>query len=170
MASMAKRVRNRVFGAGLLVAAGLVAGCSGGDGIELNGKIFDAIGLSGDPFAKKIEPRTQARAPLVLPPDANKLPEPGATAMPAPVAAVGAPQGPGAQIVTGSVDPAWPKDRDALRATDADSKKRAQEQHCKDGNWKQKAHKEEIAADSGPAGSCSGSIFSVLGNSLFGSD
>lgn len=154
MANSLKRLRGFAGGASLILCVATVAGCSGGDGIELNGKIFEAVGIAGDPFAKRPEPKTQARAPLVLPPDSSKLPEPGSQ----PTA--------GAPIATGSVDSSWPRDRDAIKAADAEAKKSAKEQHCKDGNWKERS-KSQGGGEPDP--SCTGSIFSVLGDQLFGS-
>ena len=133
-----------------LVPLGLV-GCAG-DGIEFNGKIFEAVGLAGDGFGQKSEPRTQARAPLVLPPNSNRLPEPGS--LPAPQVAEHQQQ--------------WPRDRDALRGADDDARKVAQQKHCQDGNWREKAYKDEVGATAGPNGSCTGSIFSFMSKSLFG--
>lgn len=152
MVNTLKRARGLLVGTSLLMAASGLAGCGGTDGVELNGKIFDALGVSGDPFAKKAEPKTQARAPLVLPPDASKLPEPGSQ----PTA--------GAPITTGSVDSAWPRDRDAEKTANAEAQRRAKEQYCKDGNWKERATKQDRDVDG-----CSGSLFSVLGEQLFGS-
>lgn len=152
MANALKRAREITIGVSLLAGAGALGGCAGGDGVELNGKIFEAIGIAGDPFAKRAEPKTQARAPLVLPPDSTKLPEPGSQ----PTA--------GAPITTGSVDSAWPRDRDAIKAADADAQRRAKEQACKD-NWKERANRQSGEPDA----ACSGSIFSVLGDQLFGS-
>lgn len=154
MTNSLKRFRGFAAGAGLMLCAATIAGCGGGDGVELNGKIFEAVGIAGDPFAKRAEPKTQARAPLVLPPDSSKLPEPGSQ------------QTAGAPITTGSVDSAWPRDRDAIKAADADAKKRAKDQHCKDGNWKERSKSQ---AGGEPDPSCSGSIFSVLNDQLFGS-
>ncbi len=152
MANALKRARGIIVAASLLAAAGMLGGCAGGDGVELNGKIFEAIGIAGDPFAKRAEPKTQARAPLVLPPDSTKLPEPGSQSQS------------GVPITTGSVDPAWPRDRDAIKAADADAQRKAKEQACKD-NWKERANRQSGEADA----SCSGSIFSVLSDQLFGS-
>lgn len=154
---MLNRVQRAAAGIALMVAAASLGACGGVDGVELNGKIFDALGVSGDPFAKKDEPKTQARAPLVLPPDTSKLPEPGSA------------PGPGSPLTTGAVNPQWPRDSEAQKMADANARKAAQEKYCQDGNWKQKAVKDEIRADSGPDGQCGGSIFSVIGNSLFGS-
>lgn len=152
MANTLKRAGGLIVGAGLLAGAAALGGCAGGDGVELNGKIFEAIGIAGDPFAKRPEPKTQARAPLVLPPDSTKLPEPGSQSTA------------GAPITTGSVDSAWPRDRDAIKAADADAQRRAKEQACKD-NWKERANRQSGEPDA----SCSGSIFSVVGDQLFGS-
>jgi hypothetical protein len=62
-----------------VLAAGL-AGC-GTDGVELNGKIFDAMGVSPSAqAASRREPKLTDRAPLVMPPNTARLPEPGADA------------------------------------------------------------------------------------------
>lgn len=146
-----------------LLLAGALSGCGGFDGVELNGKIFEAVGLSGDSFGKKSEPKTEARAPLVLPPDTKRLPEPG-DGQPAYV------QAPAGQIVTGSIgnDPAsWPKDREKIKQAEAADKARAKDLACnKDGNWKEKATKDERALNS--ESNCQGSLFSVIGKNLFG--
>ena len=136
------------------VALALLAlpGCGGLDGVELNGKIFEAAGLTGALGGKKVEPATEARAPLVLPPAAERLPEPGAYAAAAPVAS----------------DASWPNDPDKKKAASDAAQKQAQDQYCKDGNWKEKAMRDEIKATSGPSGSCTGNIFSILGKGLFG--
>ena len=63
---------------GLLVLALALplSGCS--DGLELNGKIFDVLGVSqAAQAAKASEPKLAARPGLVLPPDASRLPQPG---------------------------------------------------------------------------------------------
>lgn len=146
-----------------LLLAGALSGCGGFDGVELNGKIFEAVGLSGDSFGKKSEPKTEARAPLVLPPDTKRLPEPG-DGQPAYV------QAPAGQIVTGSIgaDPAsWPKDREKMKQAEAAEKARAKDITCnKDGNWKEKATKDERALSA--EANCQGSLFSVIGKNLFG--
>jgi hypothetical protein len=54
-----------------------LAGCGDG-GVELNGKLFDALGVSeASQRASKSEPKLRERTGLVVPPDANRLPEPG---------------------------------------------------------------------------------------------
>ena len=60
------------------LAATLVLRCGGVDGLELNGKLFDWMGVSSSAMEQsKREPQLAARAPLVLPPNSNRLPEPG---------------------------------------------------------------------------------------------
>jgi hypothetical protein len=55
----------------------VLVGC-GYDGVELNGKIFDLMGVSSAAQQNnQREPRLADRAPLVIPPDTNRLPEPG---------------------------------------------------------------------------------------------
>ena len=147
-------VTQRLMMAGWLFAAAGLSGCGGVDGIELNGKIFDAVGLSGDAF-KKTEPRTEARAPLVLPPNASRLPEPGA-----------APQPVTASIAQDSA--AWPRDPEQIKKADAEAKKLAHEKYCKEGNWKQKATKDETAAAEAASGTCGNSLFSVVSDALIG--
>lgn len=136
----------------LAVGLALLAlpGCGGVDGVEFNGKIFDAVGLTGA-LGKKEEPKVAQRAPLVLPPTTERLPEPG--------------ENPGAAPV--QTAQAWPNDPDKQRASDADAKKKAQTAYCKDGNWKEKAMGDEEAAAMGPNGSC-GNFFTALNKSLFG--
>ncbi len=120
-----------------------VSGCAG-EGVELNGKIFDALGVSGNALGRREEPKTQARAPLVLPPSQTRLPEPGA-----------APQ----QVVG---QQAWPQDRDQQKVAAAEEQKR-KKANCQDENWKERATKP------GEASPCGGSLFSILGNGLTGS-
>jgi hypothetical protein len=64
-------------GRAALLAAALsatlaLAGCGG---VEFQGKIFDAVGLSGE--RKEADVRMAERPPLLLPPDPKALPQPG---------------------------------------------------------------------------------------------
>jgi hypothetical protein len=108
------------------------------------------VGLTGA-LGKKEEPKAEQRAPLVLPPSSEKLPEPGELAPAGPV----------------QTAQAWPNDPDKQRAASEAAKKQAQAEYCRDGNWKEKALGDELAAARGPSGSC-GSIFSALSKTLFG--
>ena len=139
--------------AAILAIAGTLPGCGsdgGIDGIEVNSKLLDAVGLSGNPF-KKDEPKTTSRAPLVLPPDATRLPAPGAAPLATPVA-LGA-------------DPAWPKDPDQIRAANAEAKKQADAERCNgNGNWKERATKDELALANQNCGLLNGMIGNALNN------
>lgn len=151
----ARRSRPRKLLGGLVVIGALagLTGCGGVDGVELNGKLFEAVGMTGSLGGKKVEPKTEARAPLVLPPPSQSLTEPGSLAASAPI-----PQ----------ANQAWPNDPDKGKASKDEAIKQAQAAHCKDGNWKEKALGDEAKAANGPAGSCTGNIFSIIGKSLTG--
>lgn len=144
------RARRLIGPAVVSIALLGLPGCGGVDGIEFNGKIFEAVGLTGALGGKREEPKTDPRAPLVLPPASERLPAPGEMA-------VAAPQQP---------DAAWPNDPDKRKASAAAAKKQAQAERCGDGAWKEKAMKDELAM--AKAQDDCGSIFSVMSKTLFG--
>ena len=146
-ASIGRRIQ---FGAACTISgAMLLGGCA--DGVEMNGRLLDAVGMSTAALnANRVEPKLQPRAPLVMPPTSERLPDPNAP--PPPVAAI--------------QDPAWPKDADQQRVASAADKVRQHEQYCKDGNWKERAVDNDSPMQ-GPMGTC-GSIFTWTQN-LFGS-
>jgi hypothetical protein len=57
-------------------AALSLAGCGGIDGVQLNGKVFDAVGLNGS-SGPQGDPKMAVRQPLVMPPGLQALPPPG---------------------------------------------------------------------------------------------
>jgi hypothetical protein len=77
--TMPTPMRRSSLAAGLAVGATLLlAGC-GGDGVELNGRIFDMLGVSSAAQeANRREPKMAPRQGLVLPPSTASLPAPGA--------------------------------------------------------------------------------------------
>jgi hypothetical protein len=140
--------RRAICAAVATVLAGL-GGCAN-EGIELNGKIFDALDVSTSSLAPRKEPKMEQRSPIVLPPDGKRLPEPGS-----------APE-------YASQDQNWPQDREAKRVASAEEAKRKQAEFCRDGNWKEKAMKDEVAAErNAPGGNC-GSAFAIFSKGLFG--
>jgi len=146
MANIGRRIK---VGFSVAVAAALLGGCA--DGVEMNGRLLDAVGVSTAALGgKKDEPRIAPRAPLVMPPSSERLPEPG-SAPPPPAMAANA---------------AWPKDKDYERVASAADKQRQHDRFCKDGNWKERAIDNNDIAQ-GPLGTC-GSIFSWT-QDLFGS-
>jgi len=50
------------------------------DDVQFNGGLFDAVGLSDSAKVKSSEPKIAERAPLVVPPTLERLPEPGVAA------------------------------------------------------------------------------------------
>ena len=67
--------KNFIVATAVALAVFGLAGCGGVDDIQLNGKIFDAVGMTGS--APKKTPQLAERSPLVVPPGLEKLPEPG---------------------------------------------------------------------------------------------
>ena len=60
----------------LAVALPGLAGCSMDD-IQLNGKVFDAMGMNTTGSVKSGDPKMAVREPLVVPPGLDSLPPPG---------------------------------------------------------------------------------------------
>ena len=148
----ASRVRAIVVAVFTALSASTLGGCGGLDGVDFNGKIFDAVGLSTGSVGKKTEVATQPRAPLVLPPDANRLPDPG-------------------EAPPALADQSWPKDPQRQKIASAEARKKAQEDFCQNESWKNKAmNKGEATNAQGPDGPCGGSIFSFMGSTIFGSN
>lgn len=120
-----------------VAAALLLSACA--DGIDLNGKIFDTIGISSAALdAKKSEPKLAERAPLVMPPDVSRLPEPGSGQAPAIQQA------------------AWPDDPEQRKIRQAQERERLHLAYCRgDVQWKEKAFdKEGASAPRSPYGPC----------------
>ena len=72
---MRKLVGSRTGFAAATVLALALSGCA--DGVELNGKIFDAVGIGTNSQKSNREARIEPRSPLVPPPRTDKLPVPG---------------------------------------------------------------------------------------------
>ena len=62
--------------AALALALPGFAGCSMDD-VQLNGKVFDAMGMNTTGSVRKGDPKMAAREPLVVPPGLDLLPPPG---------------------------------------------------------------------------------------------
>jgi hypothetical protein len=96
----------------------LAAACSPGD-VELNGKLFDAMGVSSaSQAANKVDPKVPLRAPLVVPPTTASLPVPGSGT---------------AVVDASSEDQAWPTDPDQQAAAALAAKQAEQKQYCEEG-------------------------------------
>ena len=105
-----------------IVAAGLLAGCAGG-GVELEGPGFESLGLTGK--KKKGEPKVPDRAPLLMPPDRARLPQPRQSTAAAP------PQN-------------WPNDPGDVQKAEAAEAKRIDQAYRDSGNFDPKADIDEF--------------------------
>jgi len=141
------RIAHLATTAALAATLGL-AGCGGVDGIDLNGKIFDWMGISPSALENsKREPQLAARAPLVLPPNSERLPEPGSE------------QGPS--------DLATLQDPDLKKAAAAKERERLHLAYCRgEIQWKERAQKGDQAdTNRSPFGPCP-SLFGGLSKNL----
>lgn len=129
-----------------VVAAAGLSGCGFEDGVQLNGKIFDAVGLNTTGSVKAKEPKMADRAPLVVPPGLDKLPEPGSGKANAPSIA---------EI----------QDYDAKNQKTEADKQREQAEFCNK-NYEPARAAGDASADSieGPYGLCRGSVLTAIKN------
>jgi hypothetical protein len=133
------RIKHLMTAAVLTATVG-TGGCV--DGISLNGKLFDWMGISEAALQKKPEPQMAVRAPLVLPPDSNRLPEPGSD--------------------KGGNDLSSLNDPELKKAAAAKEKERLHLAYCRgEIQWKEKVFsKTEDPNNRSPYGPCNG----ILGN------
>jgi hypothetical protein len=131
------------FAVAILIGLSL-AGCSPGD-VQLNGKLFDAIGsatgVSGPTGDVKIAPRSG----LVVPPSLQALPAPGSQAVP---------DGQLADIV----------DHDRKKVVDKSVLQAKQAEYCKVNYEQAKQRGDNVTADLavGPLGSCRPSAMGLI--------
>jgi hypothetical protein len=109
------------------------------DGIQLEGKLFDMMGVSGSALdARKRDPKMADRAPLVVPPDTKRLPEPGSGK-------------------TADTDLASLKDPEQKKLADAKERERLHLAYCRgEIQWKERAFEVEKGAHRSPYGPCPG--------------
>lgn len=94
----------------LLTGAIALGGCSAGD-VQFEGKVFEAVGLSGQQ-ARRSDPKVGQRAPLVLPPKAD-LPPPGERAI-------------------ASQDMSWPDDPELRRKREVSALQAKRQKYCRE--------------------------------------
>lgn len=141
---ISRRAVKRWAGA-IVVPVALSLGACSADDVELNGKLFDAVGLN-NLKSKSAEPKMAERAPLVMPPNLERVPEPGA-----PAEAV-------ANDVTALVD-----DPDRKAKTNRAELERQQAEYCKKNYELAKAHGDNDAdLATGPLGPCKPSILTAI--------
>jgi hypothetical protein len=142
--NVSRRAKKGVLILSVPLLMGLVAGCSMDD-VEFNGGIFNAIGIGGNK-TKAEEPKMAARAPLVLPPNMERLPEPGTPP----------------EAVSGEV--AALNDPDKMAQVSKADLERQQAAYCKVNYEDARAHGDVTGADLavGPLGPCRGSVMSAI--------
>ncbi|MFZ4809086.1 MAG: hypothetical protein ACOYLQ_17675 [Hyphomicrobiaceae bacterium] len=131
--------RARAFVAALM-AFGLT-GCGGFDGVELNGGIFDAMGI-GSNSARTKEPVVPQRAGLVLPPRTDALPPPGT------------------EVAVGNA--AWPLDPEERKRQQNDVVKKQHAEYCAKAIQRKRAMGDDSPTQ-GPAGRCDPSVLGLFG-------
>ena len=137
--------------AACLAATAVVSACSGFDGVELQGGVFDALGLSGSGQKKLADVKVEPRPGLVLPPSTDKLPEP--------VAGAGAAAPP-----PGEAWPVDPEDRRVAQRADLD---RRHKEYCERALQNQRM-RGESGVVMGPKGNCQPGLFGSLGTLIEG--
>lgn len=123
----------------------LLSGCGAGD-VELNGKVFDYLGVSTASQSRAGDPKLAARGGLVVPPSVDRLPEPGS-----------GPQGEDAQLA--SID-----DPDRKAEVSKAELEERQRKYCDVHYTQAKQRGDESGAlnAKGPLGPCAPSVFSSL--------
>ena len=130
--SAARSVCYALAGIGTLA----LGGCGGFDGVALNGKVFDAMGMNGT--TTTAEPKLAQRTGLVVPPNTGALPAPGSR-----------PDGDAPDVA-------------ALHDPDKTAK-RQQAEYCKVNYEMAKARGDDNAdLAAGPLGPCRGSALTAL--------
>ncbi len=127
-----------------VVAAMAIGGCSMDD-VELNGGLFDAVGIGANQ-PKASEPKLAARTPLVVPPSTASLPAPGAP-----------PEALQSDVTVAIDDP----DRKMI-VTEAEKQKQ-QDEYCRK-NYDPARAAGDASADSieGPLGPCRPSVLTAV--------
>lgn len=122
----------------------ILTGC--GYDVQLNGAVFDMMGVSGSSSGSKKEPQMANRAGLVLPPSTDRLPVPGAEPQKA-----------------AQSDASWPVDPEQRKVDVAMAERRAHEEYCKKALLDAKAQGNSAhEAVIGPQGRCDGSALNLF--------
>lgn len=130
--------------AGCLGLAALAGGCAGIDGVELQGGVFDALGVSGSSNQKRLaDVKVEPRQALVLPPSTDQLPSPDSGAVAA---------------VTGESWPVDPEDRKAANRAELEKRHKA---FCEREIGLARA-RNESGVIMGPMGNCQPGLFGSL--------
>lgn len=134
-----------IAGAVALGASLLAAGCGSGD-VELNGKVFDAMGVSSATQKKADEAKLTPRTGLVVPPSTGSLPEPGS-----------------GRSVESDADLAFINDPDRKKEINQAELERRQAAYCKE-HYEIPKSRGDATVDGvqGPAGPCRKSFLNAV--------
>jgi hypothetical protein len=138
----------RQFSTAATFAAGLaLGGCSNIDGFELNGKLFDMMGISSaSQDNRSRDPKMADRPPLVVPPSVTRLPEPGSGK-------------------TTSEDLAALNDPEQRKLAAAKERERLHLAYCRgEAQWREKAL-DPNAVNKSPYGPCPNIVNNITGKS-----
>lgn len=128
--------------AALLACALLAGGCSAGD-VELNGSLFDKLGVGSNSQTASRNPQVAERQALVIPPDLERLPQPGSGAAEAQTAE------------------AFPVNPESKRVAAASQAQRDHAAFCEKAIQKARAMRDQNPV-MGPMGRCDGSILDSI--------
>jgi len=145
------RAANGLALAACLSFTSVVAGCGGFDGVELQGGVFDAMGMTGSGQKKMADVKVEPRPGLVLPPSADRLPDP----------------------VTGSIASApqgdsWPVDPEDRRAENKAALEKRHKEYCAREVENARMRGETSGVIMGPMGNCQPGLFGSLGKLIEG--
>lgn len=110
------------------------------DDVQLNGGIFDAVGLNDT--KKSGDPKLAERAPLVVPPSLDRLPAPGEAPPPTQIA--------------GITDP------DAAKQKSREELEKQQAEYCEKNYDDPMRRGEEVSMVEGPLGPCRKSVLTAI--------
>jgi hypothetical protein len=121
-----------------------VAGCSSDD-VELNGGVFDMVGIGSNSPKSHGDPKIAERAPLIVPPTLDRLPAPS--------------DGPAPQAQIAGIN-----DPDAAKAKSREQQEAQQAEFCKKNYDDVKARGDDSAESVvGPLGPCRKSVLTAIG-------
>ena len=129
--------RHRTAALAVATAVWALLGLTACNSVNLEGKLFDWMGVSGSALDQKsIDPKMADRAPLVVPPKLTRLPEPGSGK-------------------TADAEMAALNDPEERKKTSAKERERLHQAYCRgEIQWKDKALDPNYAGNRSPYGPC----------------
>jgi hypothetical protein len=126
----------------VLACAAAAGGCSAGD-VELNGSVFDYLGVGSKSQTANRDNKVPERQALVLPPNLERLPEPGSG------------------TVAAAAAEAMPVDPEQKRVAVASQAEKNHREYCEMALQRAKVNK-DYSPVVGPLGNCNKSVLDVM--------